>query len=53
MLCTRTADNRAMRLAVKVGSTEAGRFEEYGAERWFGVRRGPRQRVELEPYAQP
>ncbi|MFD3663608.1 hypothetical protein ACFWVF_24010 [Streptomyces sp. NPDC058659] len=27
----------AMRLAVKLGFTEVERFEEYGAEQWFGV----------------
>ncbi|MBF6048483.1 GNAT family N-acetyltransferase [Streptomyces sp. NRRL B-1677] len=37
VLCTRTANDRAMRLAAKLGFTEAGRFEEYGAEQWFGV----------------
>nr|WSX53507.1 GNAT family N-acetyltransferase [Streptomyces sp. NBC_00974] len=38
VLCTRTANDRAMRLAAKLGFTEAERFEEYGAEQWFGVR---------------
>jgi hypothetical protein len=27
-----------MRLAAKLGFIEAGRFEDYGAEQWFGVR---------------
>ncbi|GAB1340418.1 hypothetical protein ACE1SV_70080 [Streptomyces sp. E-15] len=35
---TRTADDRAVRLAAKPGCTEAGRFDEYGAEQWFGAR---------------
>lgn len=30
--------DRAMRLATKLGFTEVERFEEYGAEQWFGVR---------------
>jgi RimJ/RimL family protein N-acetyltransferase len=38
VLCTQTANDRSMRLAVKLGFTEAERFEEYGAEQWFGVR---------------
>lgn len=37
MLCTRAANGRALRLAVKLGFTEVERFEEYGAEQWFGV----------------
>ncbi|MFI8432849.1 GNAT family N-acetyltransferase [Streptomyces sp. NPDC079020] len=38
VLCTRTANTRAMRLAAKLGFAEVERFEEYGAEQWFGVR---------------
>ncbi|ALO07980.1 Acetyltransferase [Streptomyces venezuelae] len=38
VLGTRTANDRAMRLAAKLGFTEVERFEEYGAEQWFGVR---------------
>ncbi|MFF5454062.1 GNAT family N-acetyltransferase [Streptomyces sp. NPDC012950] len=37
-LRTRTANERAMRLAEKLGFTEVERFEEYGAEQWSGVR---------------
>jgi RimJ/RimL family protein N-acetyltransferase len=37
VLCTQTAHDRSMRLAAKLGFTEAERFEEYGAEHWFGV----------------
>ncbi|MGW0751957.1 GNAT family N-acetyltransferase [Streptomyces sp. NPDC002587] len=37
VLCTQTANDRAMRLAVKLGFTEVERFEEFGAEQWFGV----------------
>ncbi|MEV6076572.1 GNAT family N-acetyltransferase [Streptomyces sp. NPDC052069] len=38
VLCTQTANERAGRLAAKLGFTEVARFEEYGAEQWFGVR---------------
>jgi RimJ/RimL family protein N-acetyltransferase len=38
VLCTQTANDRSMRLAAKLGFTEVERFEEYGAEQWFGVR---------------
>ena len=37
VLCTQTANDRAMRLAAKLGFTEVERFEEYGAAQWFGV----------------
>ncbi|WP_329042177.1 GNAT family N-acetyltransferase [Streptomyces sp. NBC_00178] len=37
VLATRSANDRALRLAAKLGFTEAERFEEYGAEQWFGV----------------
>ena len=37
VLCTQTANNRAMRQAAKLGFTKVERFEEYGAEQWFGV----------------
>lgn len=37
VLCTQTANDRAMRLAAKLGFTEVERFEEFGAEPWFGV----------------
>ncbi|GAA3396196.1 GNAT family N-acetyltransferase [Streptomyces roseoviridis] len=37
VLSTQTANGRAMRLAAKLGFTEVERFEEYGAEQWFGV----------------
>ncbi|WP_395298362.1 GNAT family N-acetyltransferase [Kitasatospora hibisci] len=37
VLCTQTANDRSMRLAAKLGFTEVQRFEEYGAEQWFGV----------------
>ena len=36
VLCTQTANDRAMRLAAKLGFTEVSRFEEFGAEQWFG-----------------
>jgi len=37
VLCTQTANTRSMRLAAKLGFTEVERFEEFGAEQWFGV----------------
>ncbi|WP_406860674.1 GNAT family N-acetyltransferase [Streptomyces sp. HUAS MG47] len=36
VLCTQTANGRAMRLATRLGFTEVERFEEYGAAQWFG-----------------
>ncbi|WP_030318898.1 GNAT family N-acetyltransferase [Streptomyces flavochromogenes] len=38
VLSTQSANDRAMRLAAKLGFTEVERFEEYGADQWFGVR---------------
>jgi RimJ/RimL family protein N-acetyltransferase len=37
VLTTRTTNAASMRLAAKLGFTEVDRFEEYGAEQWFGV----------------
>ncbi|WP_260193804.1 GNAT family N-acetyltransferase [Actinophytocola gossypii] len=37
VLCTQTANDRARRVAVKLGFSEVERFEEFGAEQWFGV----------------
>jgi RimJ/RimL family protein N-acetyltransferase len=37
VLCTQSANVRSMRLAAKLGFVEVERFEEYGAEQWFGV----------------
>ena len=37
VLFAQTANVRSMRLAAKLGFTEVERFEEYGAEQWFGV----------------
>ena len=37
VLCTRTDNDRSMRIAEKLGFAEVERFEEYGAEQWFGV----------------
>ncbi|MFD4703114.1 GNAT family N-acetyltransferase [Streptomyces niveus] len=37
VLSTRTANERALRLAAKLGFTEVERFEAYGAEQWSGV----------------
>ncbi|APU43521.1 GNAT family N-acetyltransferase [Streptomyces sp. TN58] len=41
VLCTQSANDRAMRLAARLGFTEVERFEEFGAEQWFGVRELP------------
>lgn len=38
VLCTRTANTRSMRLAAKLGFTEVGRYEAWGAEQWMGER---------------
>ena len=38
VLCTQTANVGSMRLAERLGFTEAERFEEFGAEQWLGVR---------------
>ncbi|BFV55081.1 GNAT family N-acetyltransferase [Kitasatospora sp. CMC57] len=38
VLYTQTANSSSMRLAAKLGFTEAERFEAWGAEQWFGVR---------------
>lgn len=40
VLCARTANVRSTRLAMRLGFAEVERFEEYGAEQWFGVWRG-------------
>jgi RimJ/RimL family protein N-acetyltransferase len=37
VLCTQTANLRSQRVAEKLGFTEVERFEEFGAEQWFGV----------------
>jgi len=37
VLCTQIANRRSMRLAARLGFAEAERFEEHGAEQWFGV----------------
>ncbi|MGW6318106.1 GNAT family N-acetyltransferase [Streptomyces sp. NPDC055099] len=37
VLCTQIANNRSMRLAAKLGFSEVERFEEWGAEQWFGA----------------
>jgi RimJ/RimL family protein N-acetyltransferase/aminoglycoside phosphotransferase (APT) family kinase protein len=38
VLKTQTANARSMRLAAKLGFTEIGRYEAWGAEQWFGLR---------------
>jgi RimJ/RimL family protein N-acetyltransferase len=40
VLFTQTANARSLRLATRLGFTEAGRFEAWGAEQWFGLRAG-------------
>jgi RimJ/RimL family protein N-acetyltransferase len=37
VLFTQTANARSMRLGAKLGFTELGRFEAWGAEQWCGV----------------
>ncbi|MEU3493413.1 GNAT family N-acetyltransferase [Kitasatospora cineracea] len=37
-LTTQTANTASRRVAERLGFTELERFEEYGAEQWFGVR---------------
>ncbi|MFF3525883.1 GNAT family N-acetyltransferase [Streptomyces rubiginosohelvolus] len=37
VLCTQVANDRSVSLAVKLGFTAVERFEEFGAEQWFGV----------------
>jgi RimJ/RimL family protein N-acetyltransferase len=37
VLSSQSANVRSMRLAAKLGFTEVERFEEYGAQQWFGV----------------
>ncbi|MEU9087286.1 GNAT family N-acetyltransferase [Streptomyces sp. NPDC048357] len=37
VLTTQAANDRATRVAKKLGFTEVERFEEFGAEQWFGV----------------
>ncbi|WP_035867790.1 GNAT family N-acetyltransferase [Kitasatospora cheerisanensis] len=38
VLCTQVANDAALRLAGRLGFTEVDRFQEFGAEQWFGVR---------------
>jgi RimJ/RimL family protein N-acetyltransferase len=38
VLSTQLANTASLRVAEKLGFTELERFEEYGAEQWFGVR---------------
>ena len=37
LLGTQSANTASVRLAARLGFTEVERFEEYGAEQWFGV----------------
>jgi RimJ/RimL family protein N-acetyltransferase len=43
VLCTQTANEPSMRLAKRLGFSEVARFEEFGAEQWFGVCHAPRR----------
>jgi RimJ/RimL family protein N-acetyltransferase len=36
LLCTQTANAASVRLAIRLGFAEVARFEEFGAEQWFG-----------------
>jgi RimJ/RimL family protein N-acetyltransferase len=38
VLCTQVSNTRSRALAERLGFSEAERFEEFGAEQWFGVR---------------
>ena len=38
VLCTQAANARSLRLAARLGFSEVDRFDEFGAEQWFGVR---------------
>lgn len=49
VLRTQTANDRSMRLALKLGFTEVERFEEYGAEQWLGVWSAARASSEAAP----
>lgn len=40
VLCTQSANTASVRLAGRLGFTEVDRFDEFGAEQWFGVRPG-------------
>ncbi|MEU8604685.1 GNAT family N-acetyltransferase [Streptomyces parvulus] len=37
VLCTQVANDRSVRVAEKLGFSEMERFEEFGAEQWFGL----------------
>jgi RimJ/RimL family protein N-acetyltransferase len=37
VLSAQTANAASLRVAAKLGFAEVARFEEYGAEQWFGV----------------
>lgn len=39
VLCTQSANAKSLALAARLGFTEVARFEEFGAEQWFGLRR--------------
>ena len=45
VLCTQVTNLRSVRLAQRLGFVEQERFEEFGAEQWFGVRLGSTARV--------
>jgi RimJ/RimL family protein N-acetyltransferase len=37
VLCTQSTNEPSMRVAAKLGFAEVERFEEWGAEQWFGI----------------
>lgn len=39
VVCTQVTNLASLRLAERLGFTELDRFEEFGAQQWFGVRR--------------
>ncbi len=38
VVCTQSSHTRSLALAARLGFTEVARFEEFGAEQWFGLR---------------
>ena len=38
VVCTQSANTASLALAARLGFTELERFEEFGAEQWYGVR---------------
>ena len=38
VVCTQVVNHGSVRLAERLGFEEVSRFEEFGADQWFGVR---------------